>query len=356
MKNPYEILGVGKSASDAEIKAAYRKLVMKHHPDKNAGDKAAEEKFKEINNAFDILKDPNKRAAYDRYGDAAFAGGNGASAGQNPFGGGFGAGGFGGFDFNMSDMMDEVLKNFGFGGMGGGGAAPEPRGRDMLHNETISLEEAYGGTEKTIKFSSNVKCERCSGHGTRDGKPAPICQKCRGSGFVRVRNGIFMSEQVCPDCQGLGRMINEKCSDCDGIGVINKRREVKVKIPAGVENGARLRLTGQGEAAPRAGQTGDLFIDLHIKPHPIFQRAGRDLLMRRDIPFTTLALGGSMDIETISGKTISMKIPAGTQIGERLRIKGYGMPGGDLYIEIKTTVPKKLSRDQKRALEEFIKG
>jgi len=354
MKNPYDILGVSKSASESEIKNAYRKLVMKHHPDKNPGDKNSEEKFKEINNAYDILKDPNKKAAYDRYGDSAFTGGNGASAGQNPFGGGFGQG-FGGFDFNMSDMMDEVLKNFGFGGMGGG-QPQEQRGRDMLHEETITLEDAFSGTEKNIKFSSNVKCDRCGGHGTKDGKPASICQKCRGSGYVRVRNGIFMSEQVCPDCQGLGRIIKDKCPDCDGLGIIDKRREVLVKIPAGIVSGARLRLAGQGEAAPFGGHAGDLFIDIHIKPHSIFQRSNRNLLMQRDIPFTTLALGGAVDIETIGGKTISMNIPAGTQIGERLRIKGHGMPGGDLYVEIKTTVPKKLSRAQKSALEDFSRA
>ena len=352
MKNPYDILGVNKSAGDAEIKSAYRKLVMKYHPDKNAGDQSAEAKFKEINNAYEILRDPNKKAAFDRYGEAAFGGGTG----QNPFGNmGGGFQGFGGFDFNMSDMMDEVLKNFGFGG-GTNTQASDMRGRDMLHSETITLEEAYGGIEKTIRFSSNVKCETCIGHGTRDGKPAPTCQKCRGSGYVRVRSGIFMSEQVCPDCQGLGRIIKDKCQECDGMGVVHKRREVMVKIPAGIESGARLRLVGQGEAAPLGGLSGDLFIDVAITQHPVFQRTGRDLLMQCDIPFTTLVLGGTVDIETIGGKSINMKIPSGTQIGERMRIKGHGMPGGDLYVEIKTTIPKKLSREQKRAMEDFAKA
>ena len=360
MKSPYEILGIGKNATDAEIKSAYKKMAMKYHPDKNAGDKAAEDKFKEINNAYDILKDPKKKSMYDQFGSAAFAGGNSASASAggfngNPFGGGQG---FGGFNFDMSEMMDEVLKNFGFGGHGSPGSQSpgEHRGRDMLHTEAISLEEAYNGKDITVKFQSNVACEKCSGHGTKDGKSAPSCQTCRGRGYVRAMNGFFMSEQVCPDCQGLGRKIKDKCSDCDGLGVRNKKREVNVKIPAGVENGARLRLGGMGEAGALGGQAGDLYIDIRIRPHNIFERHGRDLLMRADVNFATLALGGKIDIETISGKTIELKIPSGTQIGERLRIKGFGMPNGDLYVEVRTTVPKKLSRTQKKALEEFQNG
>ena len=362
MKNPYEVLGVSKNATGAEIKSAYRKMVMTCHPDKHPWDKSAEEKFKEVNNAFDILKDPQKKAAYDRFGDAAFGAGNGASAGSgfnaNPFGGG----GFGGFEFNMggfdmSDMMDEVLKGFGFetGRSRAGGRAAS--GRDMLHDIVIDLKDAYYGTTQTVKFSSNTACEKCNGHGTRDGKPAEVCKTCRGTGTVRTRGGFFATERPCPDCGGIGRMIKEKCDACHGSGVVNKNRSIDVKIPSGVTDGARLRMPGMGEAAPFGGRSGDFYIDIHIRPHPLFQRIGSDLIMRANISFATLALGGEIEITTISDKKLSVKIPSGTPIGDRLRVRSAGMPAhggtGDLYIEIATTVPSKLSRAQKRALEEF---
>jgi molecular chaperone DnaJ len=361
MKNPYEILGVAKSATEAEIKSAYRKLVLKHHPDKNPGDKSAEEKFKDINNAYDILKDPQKKAAYDQFGDAAFGAGNGAGA--NPFGGNpFGNGAFrfnmGGFD--MADMMDEVFKNFGFGSSAQGAA--ESGGRDMLHEIEIDLRDAYFGVARAVKYSSNVKCEKCGGHGTKDGRPAPTCKTCHGTGYVRSRGGFFATERPCPDCNGLGRVITEKCNACDGTGVRHKRREIEVRIPAGVEDGARLRLAGQGEAAPFGGPAGDLYIDVHVRPHQVFRRAGSDLVTKQNIPFATLALGGTIDIATIDDKTLSVKINAGTQVGDRLRVRGKGMPilraglrggHGDLFIEVATSVPTKLSSKQKKALEEF---
>ncbi|MDR1071554.1 MAG: molecular chaperone DnaJ [Rickettsiales bacterium] len=354
MKNPYEVLGVAKSATDAEIKSAYRKLVVKYHPDKNPGDAAAEEKFKEINNAFDTLKDPQKKAAYDRFGDAAFA--NGAGGG-NPFGGGAG-GPFGGFSFNMggfdmSDMMDEVLKGFGFGGRAGPRA---PEGRDMLHEVVIDLKDAYFGKTETIRFDYNAKCEKCGGNGTKDGKPAPVCKTCRGTGYVRARGGFFATERPCPDCGGSGRIIGEKCGECGGNGVRRRRRELDVKIPAGVMDGTRLRLAGQGEAAPFGGRAGDFYVDVRVRQHHIFKRVGNDLLMRWNAPFPTLALGGELEIETIDGKKLAVKIAAGTQIGEKLRVRGRGMPGGDLYIELGTVIPTKLTRTQKKSLEEFSKA
>ena len=361
-KNPYEVLGVARDASDADIKRAYHKLVLKYHPDKNPGDKSAEEKFKEVNNAFDILKDPQKRAAYDRFGDAAFAGGNSASAGAgfggNPFGNGafhFDMGGGAGMD----DILREAMRGFGFD-MGGGarGPAQNRAGRDLLDEVVIDLKDAYFGTTHTVKFTSAVKCEKCNGHGTADGKPAPACNTCGGTGYVHARQGFFAVETPCPDCQGLGKKIDKKCSACDGSGTVNKQRTLDVKIPAGVRDGARLRMAGMGEAAPNGGESGDFYIDIHIRPDKRFQRIGNDLLMHNDLDFTTLALGGEIEIETIDDKKLSVKIPAGTQVGEKMRIRGHGMPNGrggfgDLYLEIGIVIPKKLTEKQKKALNEF---
>ena len=362
-KNPYEVLGVAKDASDADIKKAYHKLVMKYHPDKNPGDKTAEEKFKEVNNAFDILKDPQKRAAYDRFGDAAFAGGNGASAGAgfagNPFGNGsfhFGGGDMGG----MEDILREAMRGFGFGGAGGfgGGTQHEQRGRDLLDEIVIDLKDAYFGTTHTIKFTSAVKCDKCDGNGTADGKPAKTCPTCGGTGYVHARQGFFAVETPCPDCNGLGKKIDKKCSQCDGTGTVNKQRTLDVKIPAGIQDGARLRMAGMGEAAPNGGKPGDFYVDVRIRPDKRFVRIDNDLLMHTDLDFTTLALGGEIEIETLDDKKLSVKIPSGTQVGEKLRVRGHGMPNGrggfgDLYIEIGIIIPKKLSEKQKKALNEF---
>lgn len=362
-KNPYEVLGVARDASDADIKKAYHKLVMQYHPDKNPGDKSAEEKFKEINNAFDILKDPQKRAAYDRFGDAAFAGGNGASAGAgfggaNPFGNGafhFDMGGGAGMD----DILREAMRGFGFGDFGGGRAAQQSRGRDLLDDVTISLRDAYFGTTHTVKFSSNVTCEKCGGNGTADGKPAPVCKTCGGSGYVHTHQGFFAMETPCPDCGGLGRKIDKKCTACDGTGTVHKSRTLDVKIPAGVDDGTRLRLAGQGEAAPNGGTPGDFYLDIHIAPDARFERNGADLISHIDIPFTTLALGGEIEVETIDDKKLSVKVPSGTQVGEKLRVRGHGMPTGrsgsfgDLYISVGVHVPTKLTEKQRKILTEF---
>ncbi len=361
-KNPYEVLGVARDASDTDIKKAYHKLVMKYHPDKNPGDKAAEEKFKEVNNAFDILKDPQKRAAYDRYGDAAFAGGNGASAGMggNPFGNGafhFDMGGGAG----MEDILREAMRGFGFGGFEGGarGAGARSRGRDLLDEVEISLRDAYFGKTHTVKFSSNVKCEKCNGFGTADGKPAPTCSRCGGTGFVNVQRGFFAMQTPCPECNGLGHKIDKKCPDCDGAGVVHKNRTIEVKIPAGIEDGARLRLGGQGEAGINGGAAGDFYLDVRVRDDARFARDGANLIMHVDLPFTTLALGGEIEVETIDDKKLSVKVPSGTQVGEKLRVRGHGMPTGrassfgDLYIEIGIVIPTKLTDKQKKILEEF---
>lgn len=363
-KNPYEVLGVARDASDADIKKAYHKLVMKYHPDKNPGDKTAEEKFKEVNNAFDILKDPQKRAAYDRFGDAAFAGGNGASAGAgfngNPFGGGFNFNMGGGA--GMEDILREAMRGFGFDGFGAAGAArggADRRGRDLLDEVAIDLRDAYFGKTHTVKFTTNVECEKCHGHGTADGKVAPECPRCGGTGYVHARQGFFAVETPCPDCNGLGRKIDKKCPECDGTGTVHKQRTIEVKIPAGVEDGARLRLPGQGEAGANGAPAGDFYLDIHVRPDRRFERRGADLITRMEIPFTTLALGGDVDVETIDDKTLSVKVPAGTQVGEKLRVRGHGMPGrragsfGDLYIDVAVRIPTKLSEKQKKLLNEF---
>ena len=362
-KNPYEVLGVARDASDADIKKAYHKLVMKYHPDKNPGDKSAEEKFKEVNNAFDILKDPQKRAAYDRFGDAAFAGGNGASAGNgfngNPFGNGNFHFNMGGDMGGMEDILREAMRGFGFGGAGfSENGHAQHRGRDLLDEIIIDLRDAFFGTTHTVKFTSAVKCEKCDGNGTSDGKPAPTCPTCGGTGFVHARQGFFAVETPCPDCNGLGKKIDKKCSACDGTGTVNKQRTLDVKIPAGIMDGARLRMAGMGEAAPNGGTPGDFYIDIHIRPDKRFERVGNDLLMRMYLDFATLALGGEIEVETIDDKKLSVKIPSGTQVGEKLRVRGHGMPNGrggfgDLYIEIGITIPKKLTEKQKKALNEF---
>lgn len=362
--NPYEVLGVARDASDVDIKKAYHKLVMKYHPDRNPGDKTAEDKFKEVNNAFDILKDPQKRAAYDRFGDAAFAGGNGASAGAggNPFGGGFNFNMGGGA--GMEDILREAMRGFGFGDFGGAGGAArggaaDRRGRDLLDEVVIDLKDAFFGKTHTVKFTSNVECEKCHGHGTADGKPAPTCTRCGGSGYVRTQQGFFAMEAPCPECNGTGHKIEKRCSACDGIGAVPKARTLEVKIPAGIEDGARLRLAGQGEAGTNGGPAGDFYLDVRVRPDSRFERVGADLVRRMDIPFTTLALGGEIDVETIDDKTLAVKVSAGTQVGERLRVRGHGMPGrragtfGDLYIEVGIKIPTKLTEKQKKLLAEF---
>ncbi len=362
-KNPYEVLGVARDATDADIKRAYHKLVLKYHPDKNPGDKTAEEKFKEVNNAFDILKDPQKRAAYDRFGDAAFAGGNGASAGAgfggNPFGNGafhFDMGGGAGMD----DILREAMRGFGFDMGGGRGSAAQNRaGRDLLDEVVIDLKDAYFGTTHTVNFSSKVTCDKCHGYGTADGKVAPTCSRCGGSGYVHTRQGFFAMETPCPECNGLGHKIEKKCSACDGTGSVHKSRSIDVKIPAGIEDGARLRLAGQGEAGTNGAPSGDFYLDVRVRPDKRFVRNGADLITRVDVPFTTLALGGEIEIETIDDKKLSVKVPSGTQVGEKLRVRGHGMPTGrrdsfgDLYIDIAITIPTKLTEKQKKILTEF---
>ncbi len=355
-KNLYEILGVSKTANDAEIKKAYHKLVMQYHPDRNPDNKEAESKFKEINSAYDILRDPQKRAAYDQFSDAAFQNGNtGGGAGFNGFGGGFGGFGAGGADF--SDIFEDL-----FGGMGFGGGTKQQRnqpGRDLLHEVTMSLHDAFLGKTETVTFTAASKCKKCHGHGTDSGKEAPTCSTCHGSGMVRRSQGFFAMQTPCPECHGSGHIIKSPCTECHGNGVVNEKRTLDVKIPAGVMDGTRLRLAGMGEASVHGGRAGDFYVDIRVRADKTFDRDGDDLHQTISVPFTTLAMGGKIDVDTIDGKPVELKIADGTQIGTKMRVRGRGMPvvgrdsRGDMYVHITTDIPKKLTDKQRELLEKF---
>lgn len=349
----YEILEVAKTASGDEIKKSFRRLAMQCHPDRNPGDKEAEARFKEINEAYEVLKDEQKRAAYDRYGHQAFAGGQG---GGNPFGGfnfdfGGGAGGF-------ADIFSEVFSEF----MGGGRGRRQSyaqRGQDMRYNLTITLEEAFSGLEKEITLASTETCETCHGHGTKDGKEAPVCPHCGGSGKVRLQQGFFVVEQNCPHCKGSGRLIKEACPDCKGRGFINKQKVIKVKIPAGIEDDTRMRISGGGEAGIRGGENGDLYVFVSVKEHKLYEREGANLYTRIPISMCCAALGGKVDIPSIDGSKIELKIDAGAQNDQVVKVKGQGMTmvrserRGDLFVKLRVETPVNLSTRQKELLEEF---
>ena len=350
----YEILGVNKGASSDEIKKSFRKLAMQYHPDRNPGDSEAEAKFKEINEAYEILKDDQKRAAYDRFGHQAFSGGSG---GGNPFGGGFNfdfGGGAGGF----ADIFSEVFSEF----MGGGRGRRQSyaqRGQDVRYNLSITLEEAFGGIEKEITIPSTETCEKCHGHGTKDGSEAPICPHCGGSGKVRMQQGFFVVEQSCPHCKGAGRLVKETCSECKGKGFINKQKTIKVKIPAGIEDDTRMRVAGGGEAGIRGGENGDLYVFITVKQHKLYERDGANLYTRIPISMCCAALGGKVDIPSIDGSKIELKIDSGSQSDQIVKIKGQGMTfvrsdrRGDLFVKLRVETPVNLSARQKELLEEF---
>jgi molecular chaperone DnaJ len=359
----YELLGVKKGASDEEIKKAYRRQAMKYHPDKNAGDKASEEKFKEVNEAYEVLKDSQKKAAYDQFGHAAFEsgmGGRGGGAGAGGFSGrgGSSAGGFN-FDFGaggFSDIFSDIFSDF----MGGGGshrtASRENRGQDLRYDMAISLEEAFSGVSRSISYRRQGRCPKCGGAG---GDSRRVCPKCRGSGVINVRQGFFMSEQACPECHGLGFIVKNPCGECNGTGVKMEDKTLSVKIPAGVDNGGRLRLAGEGEAGLLSGGFGDLYIYINVKPHKVFAREGRDLAIELPVGIAEAALGASVEVPVIEGGRVEVKIPRGVETGEKLRIRGRGMPvpggsaRGDMFLNIRIEVPKTLSRRQEELLREF---
>jgi molecular chaperone DnaJ len=351
----YEVLGVGRSADEKELKSAFRKLAKQHHPDANPESKASEQKFKEINEAYDVLKDPQKRAAYDRFGHRAFEGGMG---GQGPFThGGFGPE----FTSSMSDIFEDLFGEF-MGGRRGGGrrqGSGSQRGSDLRYNMEISLTEAYLGKTAQIRVPSSVTCEVCGGKGAKPGSSPKTCPTCQGSGAVRQSSGFFTVERTCQTCQGRGQVISDPCTNCHGAGRLTKERTLSVNIPAGVEDGTRIRLAGEGEAGLRGGPTGDLYIFLSIKPHEFFQRDGADLFCRVPISMTVAALGGEIEVPTIDGKKARVAVPEGTQAGKQFRLRSKGMPvlrsgqAGDMYIQVSVETPVNLSRRQKELLKEF---
>lgn len=344
----YETLGVSRGVSEQELKSAFRRLAKEHHPDRNPDDQGAEQKFKEINEAYEALKDPQKRAAYDRFGHAAFDGARG----------GPGAHGFGPeFATSMSDIFDDLFGEF----MGGRRARTggRERGADLRYNMEITLTEAFEGKSAQIRVPTSIACDTCSGSGAKAGTKPKACPTCGGMGKVRASQGFFTIERTCPACHGRGEVISDPCSDCSGTGRVTKERTLSVNIPAGVEDGTRIRLANEGEAGLRGGPTGDLYIFLSVAPHDFFQRDGADIFCKVPISMTTAALGGQVEVPTVDGQKTRVKIPEGSESGKQFRLKGKGMPVlrskilGDMYIQVDVETPKKLTRKQRELLEEF---
>jgi molecular chaperone DnaJ len=349
----YEILGVPRTASAEELKKAYRSKAKELHPDRNSDNPQAEAQFKEVNEAYDTLKDADKKAAYDRYGHAAFEGGRG------PGGGGAGQGDFASA---FSDVFEDLFGDF-MGGRGGagGGRSRAQRGSDLRYNLRVSLEDAYGGIQKTINVPASVACDVCRGTGAEGGAEPVTCPTCSGMGKVRAQQGFFTVERTCPTCAGMGQIIKNPCRACGGAGRIEKERALSVNIPAGVETGTRIRLAGEGEAGLRGGPTGDLYIFIEVKDHPIFQRDGVHLFCRVPVSITAAALGGEVEVPTIDGGKSRVKVPAGSQTGKQMRLRAKGMPAlrgggsGDMLIELAVETPVNLTGRQKELLREFEK-
>jgi molecular chaperone DnaJ len=344
----YEILGVSRSASADELKRAYRKLAMQCHPDRNPGDKSAEQKFKDINEAYDVLKDEQKRAAYDRYGHAAFEQG-GRGPGDFGFTGGF------------ADIFDEMFGEFMGGGRRGGQTGPT-RGNDLRYNLEITLEESFRGRQTTIRVPTLVACDACKGSGAEAGTAPIACPACRGRGRIRAQQGFFTIERTCPTCQGMGRVIEKPCKACGGQGRVRREKTLSVNIPPGVEDGTRIRLAGEGEVGLRGGSPGDLYIFVSVAPHAIFQRDGAHIHCRVPLPITTAALGGTIEVPTVDGTRARVTVPAGTQTGHQFRLKGKGMTvlrspaRGDMFIEAVVETPVNLTKRQQELLREFEKA
>ena len=345
----YEILGVPRTANEGDLKSAFRKLAKELHPDKNPDDKKAEAKFKEAAEAYEVLRDPQKRSAYDQFGHAAFEGGRGG-----------GPGGFGPeFASSMSDIFDDLFGDFMGGRRGGGRRSGRERGGDIRYSMDISLSDAYTGKNAQIRVPTSVGCEPCAGTGAKPGTQPTSCATCGGAGKVRASQGFFTIERTCPTCQGRGESIKDPCTTCGGSGRVTKERTLSVNIPAGVEDGTRIRLAGEGEAGLRGGLPGDLYIFLAITPHDFFQRDGADIFCRVPIAMTTASLGGQLDVPTIDGGKTRVKIPEGCESGKQFRLKSKGMPVlrtkamGDMYIQVEVETPKNLTARQRELLKEF---
>ncbi|HAA92186.1 MAG: molecular chaperone DnaJ [Rhodospirillaceae bacterium] len=342
----YEVLGVSRDCESDGLKSAYRKLAMEYHPDRNPDNEEAEAKFKEINEAYEVLKDEDKRAAYDRFGHEAFEGG-GAGAGGFDFSGGF------------SDIFDEMFGDFMGGNRRGGRQGGASRGADLRYNLTISMEDAFKGRQVEIRVPTTVSCGDCSGSGAAEGAQPIGCPACGGAGKVRSQQGFFTIERTCPQCQGQGRVIDNPCGTCSGSGRVHKEKNLAVNIPPGVEDGTRIRLAGEGEAGLRGAPAGDLYVFLGVESHRIFEREGADVFCRIPIPMTTASIGGSIEVPTIDGTRAKMNIPDGTQTGQQFRLKGKGMTvlngkgRGDMYVETTVETPVNLTKKQKELLKEF---
>ena len=353
----YETLGVSKGASADEIKKGYRAKAKELHPDRNADNTNAEAQFKEVNEAYEVLKDANKKAAYDRYGHAAFENGMGGGGGHP--GGGFR--GQGDFASAFSDVFDDLFGDFMGRGGQGGGRTRAARGNDLRYNLRISLEEAYSGLQKTINVPSAVSCTSCKGTGAEGGSEPVTCPTCSGMGKVRAQQGFFTVERTCPTCNGMGQTIKNPCKTCHGAGRVEKERSLSVNIPAGVETGTRIRLAGEGEAGMRGGPTGDLYIFIEVGEHRLFQRDGTNLYCRVPVSMVDASLGGDIEVPTIDGGRSRVKIPEGSQSGRQMRLRGKGMPAlrgsnhGDMFIELSVETPVKLTSKQKELLREFDK-
>ena len=343
----YEVLGVEKNASADQIKSAYRKKAVKYHPDKNKGDKAAEDKFKEASEAYHVLSNSERKQNYDNFGHAAFENGGGG-------------GGFGNFDFSnhFSDIFEDFFGE-GFGGGGRRSRRSNNRGSDLRYDLSISLEEAYTGKKQDIKFSTSDKCDTCSGSGSKPGHDAGSCSMCGGHGQVRSSQGFFTVQQTCPQCSGSGEMITNPCGSCGGQGKKQASKRLSVTIPKGVDDGTRIRLAGKGEAGSRGASNGDLYLFINVYSHDLFKRSEENLFFECPISIADAALGSSMEIPTIDGGKAKIKIPSGTQSGKQFRLKGKGMPlmrgsgTGDLYVQVNTEVPVSLNKEQKELLEKF---
>lgn len=343
----YEILGVSRTCTETEMKSAFRKAAMDCHPDRNPGNADAELKFKELNEAYQTLSDAQKRAAYDRFGHAAFEHG------------GFGAAGGEGFASSMADIFDDLFGDVMGGRRGGGGRNGTGRGSDLRYNMEITLEEAFNGKTASLTLPTSIACEACAGSGAKPGAKPRMCSTCGGHGRVRAQQGFFAIERTCPTCHGRGEIIDDPCPPCGGSGRVTRDRSLSVNIPPGVEDGTRIRLSGEGEAGTRGGPAGDLYIFVSTKPHPFFQRDGADLFCRVPISMVQAALGGEVDVHTIDGGTAKVKIPEGTQSGKQFKLKYKGMPVlrsrdiGDLYIQVTVETPQSLTKRQRELLAEF---